>query len=83
MYCGMSLARVGLDIRGLLPPIFEACVLGLFSKVGTPNAFAHLHTASWFASGNAVYIPVNTKDAVVHIVNLLTSVGLPSRVTLH
>ncbi|KAL3162063.1 hypothetical protein ABBQ38_009127 [Trebouxia sp. C0009 RCD-2024] len=36
MYCGMSLARVGLDIRGLLPPIFEACVLNLFSKtVGT------------------------------------------------
>ena len=32
MYCGMSLARVGLDIRGLLPPIFEACVLNLFSK---------------------------------------------------
>ena len=35
MYCGMSLARVGLDIRGLLPPVFEACVLGLFSKVCT------------------------------------------------
>lgn len=36
MYCGMSLARVGLDIRGLLPPIFEACVLNMFSKaVGT------------------------------------------------
>lgn len=33
MYCGMSLARVGLDIRGLLPPIFEACVMNLFSKV--------------------------------------------------
>lgn len=33
MFCGMSLARVGLDIRGMLPPIFEACVLGLFSKV--------------------------------------------------
>lgn len=33
MYCGMSLARVGLDMRGLLPPIFEACVLTLFTKV--------------------------------------------------
>lgn len=83
MYCGMSLARVGLDIRGLLPPMFEACVLGLFSKVGTPNAFAHLHIASWFASGNAVYIPVHMKDAAVHIENLLISVGLPSRVTPH
>ncbi len=35
MYCGMSLARVGLDIRGLLPPIFEACVLNMFSKVSS------------------------------------------------
>ncbi|KAK9811427.1 hypothetical protein WJX72_003806 [[Myrmecia] bisecta] len=32
MYCGMSLARVGLDFRGLLPPIFEACVLSVFAK---------------------------------------------------
>ena len=34
MYCGMSLARVGLDFRGLLPPVFEACILAMFSKVG-------------------------------------------------
>ncbi len=33
MYCDMSLARVGLDFRGLLPPIFEACVLNMFAKV--------------------------------------------------
>ena len=33
MYCGASLARVGLDFRSLLPPIFEACILQLFSKV--------------------------------------------------
>ena len=33
MYCGMSLGRVGLDFRGLLPPIFEACILGLFSSL--------------------------------------------------
>ncbi|GAQ92571.1 conserved oligomeric Golgi complex component-related [Klebsormidium nitens] len=32
MYCGMSLGRVGLDFRGLLPPLFEACVFGLFSR---------------------------------------------------
>ena len=31
MYCGMSLGRVGLDFRGLLPPVFEACVLDLFA----------------------------------------------------
>ena len=30
MYCGMSLGRVGLDFRGLLPPLFEAAALGLF-----------------------------------------------------
>lgn len=33
MYCGMSLGRVGLDFRGLLPPIFEACILGLFTSL--------------------------------------------------
>lgn len=48
MYCGMSLARVGLDIRGLLPPIFEACVLNLFSKVGCLNAFQSILQAAWF-----------------------------------
>ncbi|KAK9844283.1 hypothetical protein WJX74_000423 [Apatococcus lobatus] len=32
MYCGMSLARVGLDFRSILPPIFEACILSLFSQ---------------------------------------------------
>lgn len=35
MYCGMSLARVGLDFRGLLPPVFEACILAMFSKVNS------------------------------------------------
>ena len=34
MYCGMSLARVGLDFRGLLPPIFEAAIANVFNKVG-------------------------------------------------
>ncbi len=33
MYCGMSLARVGLDFRGLLPPIFEAAIANVFNKV--------------------------------------------------
>ncbi|GMH37683.1 hypothetical protein BSKO_05556 [Bryopsis sp. KO-2023] len=32
MYCGMSLGRVGLDFRGLLPPVFEPCMLELFSE---------------------------------------------------
>ncbi|CAD6209961.1 unnamed protein product [Miscanthus lutarioriparius] len=32
MYCAMGLALVGLDFRGLLPPIFENAVLNLFSK---------------------------------------------------
>ena len=32
MYCGMSLARVGLDFRGLLPPIFEAAIANVFNK---------------------------------------------------
>ena len=32
MYCGMSLARVGLDFRPLLAPVFEGCVLDLFAR---------------------------------------------------
>ncbi|CAK9869568.1 unnamed protein product [Sphagnum jensenii] len=32
MYCGMSLGRVGLDFRGLLPPIFEGAVHDLFIR---------------------------------------------------
>lgn len=30
MYCGMSLGRIGLDFRGLLVPVFEDAVRGLF-----------------------------------------------------
>ncbi|XP_072972886.1 conserved oligomeric Golgi complex subunit 8 [Typha angustifolia] len=32
MYCAMGLGLVGLDFRGLLPPLFENAVLNLFSK---------------------------------------------------
>ncbi|PIA47623.1 hypothetical protein AQUCO_01400327v1 [Aquilegia coerulea] len=32
MYCAMGLGWVGLDFRGLLPPLFEDAVLKLFSK---------------------------------------------------
>ncbi|KAG0632021.1 hypothetical protein M758_1G298600 [Ceratodon purpureus] len=32
MYCGMSLGRVGLDFRGLLPPLFESSVHNLFMR---------------------------------------------------
>ena len=32
MYCGMSLARVGLDFRMLLTPVFEACLLSMFAR---------------------------------------------------
>lgn len=32
MYCGMSLARAGLDLRPLLVPVFEAGVLELFAR---------------------------------------------------
>ncbi|XP_031096389.1 conserved oligomeric Golgi complex subunit 8 [Ipomoea triloba] len=32
MYCAMGLGWVGLDFRGLLPPLFEEAVLNLFTK---------------------------------------------------
>ncbi|CAJ2635864.1 unnamed protein product [Trifolium pratense] len=32
MYCAIGLGWVGLDFRGLLPPLFEEAVLNLFSK---------------------------------------------------
>lgn len=32
MYCAMGLGWVGLDFRGLLPPLFEEAVLNLFAK---------------------------------------------------
>lgn len=31
-YCAMGLGLVGVDFRGLLPPIFEDAVINLFSK---------------------------------------------------
>lgn len=30
LYCGMSLGRVGMDFRGLLPPLFETSVFNIF-----------------------------------------------------
>ncbi len=33
MYCGMSLGRMGLDFRALLPPIFDAAVLTIVDRV--------------------------------------------------
>ena len=39
MYCGMSLARVGLDFRPLLAPVFEGCVLDLFARSAQVRGF--------------------------------------------
>lgn len=46
MYCGLSLARVGLDIRQLLAPVFEAAVLGLFARSAQVNERMHARVAS-------------------------------------
>lgn len=43
-YCGMSLGRVGLDFRGLLPPVFESCVASLFSTA-LANSLDSFHLA--------------------------------------
>ena len=50
MYCGMSLGRVGLDFRGLLPPVFETCIAALFSTALTnalDNFYITLDRHKW------------------------------------
>ncbi|KAJ7561079.1 hypothetical protein O6H91_03G013000 [Diphasiastrum complanatum] len=50
MYCGMSLGRVGLDFRGLLPPLFEESVHDLFVRnmAVTVENFQHvLNSHRW------------------------------------
>lgn len=44
MYCGMSLGRVGMDFRGLLPPLFERSVHNLFvsNMAATLATFQHV-----------------------------------------
>ncbi|KAH7437594.1 hypothetical protein KP509_05G079700 [Ceratopteris richardii] len=44
MYCGMSLGRVGMDLRGLLPPLFEKSIYNLFSSnmAATVENFQHV-----------------------------------------
>jgi len=47
MYCGMSLGRVGLDLRGLLPPLFEAAALGLFRSAVQARRPARPGALTW------------------------------------
>mmetsp|Transcript_14649 Transcript_14649/g.36788 ORF Transcript_14649/g.36788 Transcript_14649/m.36788 type:complete len:614 (-) Transcript_14649:93-1934(-) len=60
MYCGMSLGRVGLDFRGLLPPVFEKCVAALFSTA-LSNALEAFHMSlerhKWVPMPNIPYAP--------------------------
>lgn len=60
MYCGMSLGRVGLDFRGLLPPVFEKCMAALFSTA-LSNALEAFHVTlerhKWVAMPNIPYAP--------------------------
>ena len=37
MYCGLSLGRVGLDFRGLLPDLFQASTCALVTKQVPPR----------------------------------------------
>lgn len=50
MYCGMSLGRMGLDFRALLPPLFDAAVLAVFRRVlavSLDRCLAALATHRW------------------------------------
>lgn len=38
MYAGATLARVGLDFRAALPPMFESRILALFTQVCSCSA---------------------------------------------
>ena len=53
-YCGASLARVGIDFRPMLPPLFEAQVLRMFkaSMEGCVDALLQgMAEYGWFVSG--------------------------------
>lgn len=50
MYCGLSLSRVGVDFRGLLPPLFARRMLEIFKAQIASNARAFeesLRDSSW------------------------------------
>lgn len=57
MYCGMSLGRVGLDFRGLLPSVFEPCMLELFSErmlAAVENFGSVLDVHKWISLNTAL-----------------------------
>jgi len=65
-YCGASLGRVGLDLQGLLAPLFEACALQLFGGhlAAAADAFAlRLQGHRWLALGAAAAAPPPAKRA--------------------
>ncbi|KAI5082344.1 hypothetical protein GOP47_0002087 [Adiantum capillus-veneris] len=70
MYCGMSLGRVGMDFRGLLPPLFETSVYNLFSSnmAATIENFQHvLDSHRWISlptvgTGNRGLVDGNLSD---------------------
>ena len=60
MYAGGALGRVGLDFRAALPPLFESCILGLFTQART---FATLQASSYdFDDSNCTTFGAQSAD---------------------
>ena len=70
-YCGASLARVGIDFRPMLPPLFEECVMRMFraSTEGCVEALvAGLAEYGWWVSSRELVrmgLPVDKSGALM------------------
>ena len=70
-YCGASLARVGIDFRPMLPPLFEECVMRMFkqSMEGCVDALlSGLNEYGWWVSSRELArlgLPVDKSGALM------------------
>uniref|UniRef100_A0A1D1YRN3 Conserved oligomeric Golgi complex subunit 8 n=2 Tax=Anthurium amnicola TaxID=1678845 RepID=A0A1D1YRN3_9ARAE len=67
MYCAMGLGLVGLDFRGLLPPLFEDAVLNLFSKnmeTSVKNFQESLSSHHWVPLPAVGFMPHGASDEI-------------------
>jgi hypothetical protein len=71
-YCGTSLARVGLDFRALLPPLFAAAAAEIFARAMTGAAVDFERVVEQHRQGltTLVHFISLTKLFIVHFISL-------------